>query len=52
LRDKGKAVILEALASVEGVYVPSFYHFEYGKRGEVTDLKAKNRASLKIKNDG
>lgn len=49
LRDKGKAVILEALASVEGVYVPSFYHFEYGKRGEVTDLKAKNRASLKIK---
>ncbi len=38
LKDRGKPAILEALAGIDGFYVPSFYRFIYKKDGTLKEI--------------
>ncbi|MDN5331625.1 MAG: hypothetical protein PWP45_850 [Tepidanaerobacteraceae bacterium] len=46
---RSKEYILEKMAQIDGVYVPSFYEVKYGNKGGVEEFKAVPPAPLKIK---
>lgn len=46
---RSKEYILEKMAQIDGVYVPSFYEVKYGNKGDVEEFKAVPPAPLKIK---
>lgn len=49
LKNRGKQEILEALAQIEGVYVPSFYDIEYDREGNVQNITTTSLAPRQIK---
>lgn len=48
-QNRDKIDILSQLSNIKGVYIPAFYDFKYGGRGEVVVKKAKKIASSNIK---
>ena len=48
-QNRGKPEILEALAQIKGVYVPSFYNISYDEEGKVENVESKNYAQRKIR---
>jgi radical SAM family uncharacterized protein len=47
-QNRDRQEILEALAQIKGVYVPSFFKVTYDKQGKVQDIKHKNSVPDKI----
>ena len=48
-QNRSKPEILEALAQIKGVYVPSFYNISYDEEGKVENVESKNYAQRKIR---
>jgi len=47
-QDRDKQEILEALAQIRGVYVPSLYEISYDKQGRIQDIRRENSAPAKV----